>query len=110
MRVATSVLVFLGVAGPAAAQQAQAAMPAGSAGCWPVATREQVVITRNDGSQQRGTLLCIGDGVLKGAAVGLTRGLRRWRGEYDSDEVTQDSKRKTQTPSRVRRFLTVFEF
>jgi hypothetical protein len=99
MRAVALVLVFLGVAGPVAAQQAPVAMPAGPAGCWPVATREQVVITRTDGAQQRATLVCmgadevvlagsgslplssvrqivkprdgIGDGLLKGAALGL---------------------------------------
>ena len=71
----------------------------GSSGCWPVTSRERVVVTMDTGSARTGTLLCMGpeeimltgsgtlplstirqiakprdsalDGVLKGAAVGL---------------------------------------
>jgi len=72
---------------------------AGSAGCWPVTTRDRVVVRVDDGPALKGTLLCMGpeeimltgsgtlplsrireiekprdptyDGMLKGAAVGL---------------------------------------
>jgi len=72
---------------------------AGSAGCWPVTTRDRVVVHVDDGPALEGTLLCMGpeeimltgsgmlplskireiarprdptyDGMLKGAAVGL---------------------------------------
>ena len=71
----------------------------GSSGCWPVTSRDRVVVDMDDGSPRTGTLLCMGpeeimltgsgvlplstirqiskprdsalDGVLKGAAVGL---------------------------------------
>jgi hypothetical protein len=72
---------------------------AGSAGCWPMTTRDRVVVHVDDGPALKGTLLCMGpeeimltgsgtlplsrireiekprdpafDGMLKGAAVGL---------------------------------------
>src|ERR1044072_665600 len=72
---------------------------AGSSGCWPVTSRDQVVVHMDDGSVRKGALLCLGpeeimltgtgtlplstikkiqkprdgtvDGMLKGAAVGL---------------------------------------
>jgi hypothetical protein len=72
---------------------------AGSAGCWPVTSRDQVVVHLDEGPVRKGTLLCMGpeeimltgsgtlplstiqkiekprdgtiDGMLKGAAVGL---------------------------------------
>jgi len=72
---------------------------AGSAGCWPVTSRDQVVVHMDEGPARTGTLLCMGpeeivltgsgtlplskiqkiqkprdsivDGTLKGAAVGL---------------------------------------
>jgi len=76
-----------------------AATIAGSNGCWPVTSRDQVVVHMDDGPARKGTLLCMGpeeivltgsgtlplsriqkiqkprdselDGMLKGAAVGL---------------------------------------
>ncbi|HKH72062.1 MAG TPA: hypothetical protein VKA59_11970 [Vicinamibacterales bacterium] len=110
MRVLLSVVMLLGVAGSAFAQAthevrpkpdttaAQAAI-AGSSGCWPVTSRDRVVVRMDDGPARTGTLLCMGpeeivltgsgtlplstilkiekprdstlDGMLKGAAVGL---------------------------------------
>jgi hypothetical protein len=109
MRVLLSVVMLLGVTSSALAQQVPAvrlkpdttgAAPiAGSSGCWPVTSRERVVVTMDAGPARTGTLLCMGpeeimltgggtlplstirqiakprdsalDGVLKGAAVGL---------------------------------------
>jgi hypothetical protein len=99
MRALLTIGVLLGLATNALAQQPAAGTPAAAVECWPVATREQVVVTLNDGAKQKGTLLCMGpadvmlagsaalplgsvrhiakprdgilDGVLKGASVGL---------------------------------------
>ena len=106
MRVLATIALLLGVSSSAFAQQAAApekqAAPAtivGSSGCWPVTSRDRVVVTMENGPARKGTLLCMGpeeimltgsgklplstvlqiskprdsylDGVLKGAAVGL---------------------------------------
>jgi hypothetical protein len=119
MRILLAVLLLFGVASSAFAQpdsdgrlttSAEAtavkkpdttglATIAGSAGCWPVTTRDRVVVHVDDGPALKGTLLCMGpdeimltgsgtlplskireiekprdptyDGMLKGAAVGL---------------------------------------
>ena len=109
MRVLLSVALLLGVTGSALAQTNEVRLKpdmtdatqtiAGSAGCWPVTSRDQVVVHLNDGPARKGTLLCMGpeeimltgsgtlplskiqkiekprdgvlDGMLKGAAVGL---------------------------------------
>ena len=109
MRVLLTVALLLGVTSNAFAQQAPevrlkpdttgAATIVGSSGCWPVTSRDRVVVQMNEGSARTGTLLCMGpeeimltgsgtlplssirqiskprdsalDGVLKGAAVGL---------------------------------------
>jgi hypothetical protein len=117
MRVLLTMAVALGLTSGAFAQQVpevrlpstalrpgkpdttQAGAIAGSSGCWPVTSRDQVVVHMDDGSARKGTLLCMGpeeimltgtgmlplsmikkiqkprdstvDGMLKGAAVGL---------------------------------------
>ena len=106
MRVLATIALLLGVSSSAFAQQAAApekqAAPAtivGSSGCWPVTSRDRVVVTMENGPARKGTLLCMGpeeimltgggtlplssirqiskprdsylDGVLKGAALGL---------------------------------------
>jgi len=100
--------LLLGVSGSAFAQQppdvrlkpdATFATIVGSSGCWPVTSRDRVVVQTDDGPARTGTLLCMGpeeimltgsgplplssirqiskprdsyvDGMLKGAAVGL---------------------------------------
>jgi hypothetical protein len=98
MRVFVTIAILLTAAGSAAAQQAPSTIVA-SGGCWPVTSRDRVVVELNDGPARTGTLLCMGpeeivltgsgplplsdirriskprdsylDGVLKGAAVGL---------------------------------------
>ena len=99
MRMVLTIVVLLGVAGPAFAQESRLGSIVGSSGCWPVTSRDRVVVDMDDGSARRGTLLCMGpeeimltgsgtlplstvrqiakprdsalDGVLKGAAIGL---------------------------------------
>jgi len=99
MRTLLTLGLLLGLAASGYGQQLPAASAAPSSGCWPVANRERVVVQKEDGTQQKGTLLCLGpqevmlvgsdvlplssvrqiakpkdgvfDGVLKGASVGL---------------------------------------
>jgi hypothetical protein len=108
MRVLLSVALLLSVTSSAFAQTPEVRLKpdttdpttiAGSSGCWPVTSRDQVVVHLDDGPARKGTLLCMGpaevmltgsgtlplstirqiakprdsalDGVLKGAAVGL---------------------------------------
>ena len=99
MRALLTICLLLGVAGAALAQPPTPGSAAGSSGCWPVTTREPVVVVMDQGPERKGTLLCMGpeeivltgsgslplsairkiskprdralDGVLKGAAVGL---------------------------------------
>jgi hypothetical protein len=99
MRMLLTIAVLLGVAGPAFAQQPSIGTVVGSSGCWPVTSRDRVVVDMDDGSARTGTLLCMGpeeimltgsgtlplstirqiskprdsalDGALKGAAIGL---------------------------------------
>ena len=98
MRVLLSITLLLAVASSAFAQSDTGTI-AGTKGCWPVTSRDQVVVHLNDGPARKGTLLCMGpeeimltgggslplskiqkiekprdgvlDGMLKGAAVGL---------------------------------------
>jgi hypothetical protein len=90
---------LLGVAASAVAQEPTPGTVVASSGCWPVTSRERVVVTMDIGPSRTGTLLCMGpeeimltgsgplplstirqiskprdsalDGMLKGAAVGL---------------------------------------
>jgi hypothetical protein len=116
MRVHLSIALLLGVTSSVFAQTSEVRLQpqtnevrlkpdttqqtiAGSAGCWPVTSRDQVVVHLDDGRARKGTLLCMGpeeivltgsgtlplskiqkiekprdgilDGMLKGAAVGL---------------------------------------
>ena len=107
MRMLLTIGMLLGVAGSALAQQPSLGTVVGSSpfdelragGCWPVTSRDRVVVDMDDGSARTGTLLCMGpeeimltgsgtlplstirqiskprdsylDGMLKGAAVGL---------------------------------------
>ena len=99
MRVLLMIGLLLGVAASAFAQEPTLGTVVGSSGCWPVTSRERVVVTMDTGPARTGTLLCMGpeeimltgsgklplstirqiakprdsalDGVLKGAAVGL---------------------------------------
>jgi hypothetical protein len=107
MRVLLTVVLLLGVTGSAGAQQTDVrqkpdtttATIAGSSGCWPVTSRDRVVVQMDEGPARTGTLMCMGpeeimltgsgvlplsrirqiskprdsyiDGMLKGAAVGL---------------------------------------
>jgi len=99
MRVLLTIGLLLGVAASAFAQEPTLGTVVGSSGCWPVTSRERVVVTMDTGPARTGTLLCMGpeeimltgsgklplstirqiakprdsalDGVLKGAAVGL---------------------------------------
>jgi hypothetical protein len=100
MRVLVTIALLLGVAGSAFAQDARLKPDtAGSDGCWPVTSRDRVIVQMDTGPARTGTLLCMGpeevmltgsgmlplssirqitkprdsylDGVLKGAAVGL---------------------------------------
>lgn len=99
--------LFMGMTSSAFAQQSPGgrlkpdttAALTGSSGCWPVTSRDRVVVRMDDGAARTGTMLCMGpdevmltgggtiplsevrqiskprdsalDGVLKGAAVGL---------------------------------------
>ena len=99
MRILATIALLLGVSSSAFAQQAAPTSIVGSSGCWPVTSRDRVVVTMDNGPARTGTLLCMGpeeimltgsgvlplstvrqiskprdsylDGVLKGAAVGL---------------------------------------
>ena len=99
MRALLTIVLLFGVTNSAFAQQSATATITGSAGCWPVTTRDRVVVHVDDGPALKGTLLCMGpeeimltgsgtlplsrireiekprdpslDGMLKGAAVGL---------------------------------------
>lgn len=109
MRVLLTVALLLGVTGSAFAQDPQVRLKpdttdptsaiAASSGCWPVTSRDRVVVQMDEGPARTGTLMCMGpeaitltgsgtlplssirqiskprdsalDGVLKGAAVGL---------------------------------------
>ena len=99
MRVLLTIGLLLGVAASAFAQEPTLGTLVGSSGCWPVTSRERVVVSMDTGPVRTGTLLCMGpeeimltgsgtlplstirqiakprdsalDGVLKGAAVGL---------------------------------------
>jgi hypothetical protein len=112
MRVLVIIAALLGVTGIAFAQQSpEVRMPStalrpgnpdateAAIGCWPVTSRDRVVVRMDDGAARTGTLMCMGpeaimltgsgtlplssirqiskprdsalDGVLKGAAVGL---------------------------------------
>jgi hypothetical protein len=99
MRVFVTVVLLLGVASSASAQEAAQSTVVGSRGCWPVTSRDRVVVFMDEGPRREGTLLCMGpeeimltgsgvlplsnireiskprdsavDGMLKGAAVGL---------------------------------------
>ena len=116
MRVHLSIALLLGVTSSVFAQTSEVRLQpqtnevrlkpdttqqtiAGSAGCWPVTSRDRVVVQMDEGPARTGTLLCMGpeeimltgsgalplssirqisrprdsalDGVLKGAAVGL---------------------------------------
>ena len=99
MRVLLTIGLLLGVAASAFAQEPTLGTVMGPSGCWPVTSRERVVVTMDTGPARTGTLLCMGpeeivltgggalplskilkiskprdsalDGVLKGAAVGL---------------------------------------
>lgn len=98
MRILLTMALLLGVSGSAFAQDAPTTI-AGSNGCWPVTSRDRVVVRMDEGAARTGTLLCMGpqevmltgsgaiplstireivkprdpdwDGALKGAAVGL---------------------------------------
>jgi hypothetical protein len=99
MRVLLTIAILLGTAAPSLAQQPTPGDIVGASGCWPVTSRDRVVVNMDDGATRIGTLLCMGpdeirltgsgtlllssirqiskprdsylDGVLKGAAVGL---------------------------------------
>jgi len=109
MRVLLTVALLLGVTGNAFAQQVpdvplkpdttDASTIVASSGCWPVTSRDRVVVQMDEGPARTGTLMCMGpeeimltgsevlplsrirqiskprdsyiDGMLKGAAVGL---------------------------------------
>ena len=108
MRMLMTIALLLGVSGSAFAQHDREvrlkpdttnASVAASNGCWPVTSRDRVVVVMDEGPARTGTLLCMGpeeimltgsgvlplssvrqisrprdsalDGVLKGAAVGL---------------------------------------
>jgi hypothetical protein len=109
MRILMTMALLVATTGSALAQQVPevrlkpdttgAATIAGSSGCWPVTSRDRVVVQVDQGPARTGTLLCMGpeeivltgsgtlplssvrqiskprdselDGVLKGAAVGL---------------------------------------
>lgn len=99
MRTLMTMALFLATMSSAFAQQSATGTIAGSSTCWPVTSRDQVVVHMDDGPARKGTLLCMGpeeilltgsgtlplsriqkiqkprdselDGMLKGAAVGL---------------------------------------
>ena len=60
MRMLLTIAVLLGVASPAFAQQSTPGSIVGSSGCWPVTSRDRVVVDMDDGSARTGTLLCMG--------------------------------------------------
>ena len=72
MRVLATIALLLGVSSSAFAQQAapeKQAVPTeqaasativGSSGCWPVTSRDRVVVTMDNGPARKGTLLCMG--------------------------------------------------
>ena len=99
MRLLLTIAILLGTAAASRAQQPTLGEIVGSPGCWPVTSRDRVVVNMDDGATRTGTLLCMGpdevmltgggtlplstirqiskprdsyvDGMLKGAAVGL---------------------------------------
>ena len=102
MRTLMTIALLLGVSGSALAQQAPEVRlrpDTTESGCWPVTSRDRVVVQLEQGPARTGTLLCMGpeaimltgsgvlplstirqitkpkdsalDGLLKGAAVGL---------------------------------------
>ena len=99
MRALLTIAILLGAAASSLAQQPSPGGIVAANGCWPLTSRERVVVDMDDGSARVGTLLCMGpeeivltgsgslplstireiskprdgilDGVLKGAAVGL---------------------------------------
>ena len=99
MRMIIAVAMLLGATRGAAAQEPPVSAAAESSRCWPMTSRDQVVVRMDDGPARTGTLLCMGpeeimltgsgtlplsriqkiskprdsyvDGVLKGAAIGL---------------------------------------
>ena len=99
MRTLLTIGLLLGVAASVSAQEPRLGTVVASSGCWPVTSRDRVVVTMDTGPARTGTLLCMGpeeimltgggtlplstirqiskprdsalDGVLKGAAVGL---------------------------------------
>ena len=100
MRVLMTIALLLAAAASATAQEkTPTAIIVGSSGCWPVTSRDRVVVQMDDGPARTGTLMCMGpdeimltgsgtlplsrirqiskprdsyvDGMLKGAAVGL---------------------------------------
>jgi hypothetical protein len=99
MRMFLTIALLAAMAGSAFAQQPSTAVIAGSPGCWPVTSRDRVIVHTDEGAPRTGTLLCMGpeeimltgsgvlplstirqitkprdsyvDGMLKGAAVGL---------------------------------------
>lgn len=99
MRTLLTMTLLLGASSSALAQQSAPNTIAAPSGCWPVTSRDRVVVQIDDGPARTGTLLCMGpeeimltgsgtlplstirkiekprdstfDGMLKGAAVGL---------------------------------------
>jgi hypothetical protein len=109
MRILLTIALVLGLTSSASAQAQEVGLTpdttnqngtiAGPSGCWPVTSRDRVVVRMDDGPARTGTLLCMGpeeivltgsgtlplskilkiekprdstvDGMLKGAAVGL---------------------------------------
>ena len=99
MRILLTTALLLAVSGNAFAQQTTTPATSAPSGCWPVTSRDRVVVKMDEGPARTGTLLCMGpeaimltgigalpldrirqiskpkdgalDGVLKGAAVGL---------------------------------------
>ena len=99
MRVILTIALVLAAACTALAQQPPPSTVVGSPGCWPVTSRDRVVVQMDEGPARTGTLMCMGpgeimltgsgvlplsrirqiskprdsyiDGMLKGAAVGL---------------------------------------
>jgi hypothetical protein len=99
MRGLFTIVLLAALGGTASAQQLPAGDIVGSMGCWPVTSRERVVVVMDNGPERKGTLLCMGpeeimltgsgtlplssirqiskprdsyiDGMLKGASIGL---------------------------------------
>jgi hypothetical protein len=99
MRMLLTMTLLLGASSSALAQQSAPDTIAAPSGCWPVTSRDRVMVQIDDGPARTGTLLCMGpeeimltgsgtlplsrirqiskprdsyiDGMLKGAAVGL---------------------------------------